>query len=283
VFLTLFCPCLFCCSGYSLIKKDAPDACGYFNPNTDKGRWQLAPYVISIIDVFQTALLFPLAVVIIFVSETPIDVFVNVVALQVFGSLDDIIAYALSNQSRKGNILRVFDLYFKWSDMKNAHTEFHEDQMEQPGALAVEEIQTETAQWDPNSRKAFGDDQLKQMRVEEIRTERANTRQKSGEGFDEAQIGQLRALGVEQVQIESIKREPNLRNAFCLLDDMKQMRVNVEEIQTEQANTNRRSKKGFFEAQIEQLRALVRKDRRKAVERLNMFAWSSQSSDESEV
>jgi len=110
--------------------------CIFVNPSNT------AAVLIGIIDVFQTALLFPLAVVVIFVSETPIDVFVNVVALQIFGNLDDIIAYALSYNFRKEINRRALDLYFKWSDMSGKG--FNEAQIEQLRALVIE-IQAESA------------------------------------------------------------------------------------------------------------------------------------------
>jgi len=105
-------------------------------------RWYGASILIGLIDILQTALLFPLAVVVIFVSETPIDVFVNVVALQIFGNLDDTIAYALSYKFRKEIVRKLMDLYFKWSDTSGKG--FDEAQIEQLRALVIE-IQEESA------------------------------------------------------------------------------------------------------------------------------------------
>jgi len=75
--------------------------------------YPVAGSVVGFVDVIQTLVLFPLTVVVIFTSESGIDIFVNIIAVQVFGNLDDIFAYAVT--SRRSEILKKTSrLYLNW-------------------------------------------------------------------------------------------------------------------------------------------------------------------------
>jgi len=73
----------------------------------------LAGAVVGFVDLVQTLILFPLTVVVIFTSGSGIEIFVNLVAVQVFGNLDDIFAYAVTN--RRSEIWKhTSKLYLNW-------------------------------------------------------------------------------------------------------------------------------------------------------------------------
>jgi len=73
----------------------------------------VAGMVVGFLDIFQTLLLFPLSVVVIFTSESGVDIFVNVIAVQVFGNLDDIFAYTMTD--RRWEIWKYTStMYLRW-------------------------------------------------------------------------------------------------------------------------------------------------------------------------
>merc|ERR1719189_396620 len=72
-----------------------------------------AAAVIGTTDILQTLILFPLTAVVINTSESGVDVFVNVVAVQVFANLDDIFAYGITDR-REEMWKYTSNLYFKW-------------------------------------------------------------------------------------------------------------------------------------------------------------------------
>jgi len=72
-----------------------------------------AAAVIGTTDILQTCILFPLTAVVIMISESGVDVFVNVVAVQVFANLDDIFAYGITDR-REEMWKQTSNLYFKW-------------------------------------------------------------------------------------------------------------------------------------------------------------------------
>jgi len=69
--------------------------------------------VIGTTDICQTLILFPLTAVVINTSESGVDVFVNVIAVQVFANLDDIFAYGITDR-REEMWKKTSKLYFKW-------------------------------------------------------------------------------------------------------------------------------------------------------------------------
>jgi len=95
-FLIFCCPCSWCC---------------LFCAQGCSSRCLAA--IIGTTDIAQCFTLFYLTIVVIWTSETSVDIFVNVVAVQVFANLDDLFAYAISN--RRMEIWKeTSKLYIKW-------------------------------------------------------------------------------------------------------------------------------------------------------------------------
>jgi len=100
----LFCrPCalvinLFCCP-CSLVKS------GWHH--------KLTATIVACVDIIQTLVLFPLTIVVIYSSETELEIFVNMIAVHVFGNLDDVFAKSVTD--RRNEVRDVTDkLYLDW-------------------------------------------------------------------------------------------------------------------------------------------------------------------------
>jgi len=69
--------------------------------------------IVGCVDIIQTLVLFPLTVVVIFSSESELDIFVNMIAVQIFGNLDDTFAKSVTDRRKE-----VWDdtnrLYLDW-------------------------------------------------------------------------------------------------------------------------------------------------------------------------
>lgn len=70
--------------------------------------------LIGLLDMLQTLVLLPLSVIVIFCSETPSDIFINLVALQAFASLDDVAAEATGLLKNRIFVERMCLLYYEW-------------------------------------------------------------------------------------------------------------------------------------------------------------------------
>jgi len=80
-------------------------------------RRKLAPIlgvIIAFVDVYQTLSLFPLAVVVILTSESEVEIFVNMIAVQVFANLDDLFAYGMSKYLGPKVKESASALYIRW-------------------------------------------------------------------------------------------------------------------------------------------------------------------------
>jgi len=80
--------------------------------------YSLLAFTIAFIDTVQTLMLFPLSVVVIMTSDSEVDVFVNLVAVQVFGNLDDIVAYGVSKYQKPKVQASTIALYLTWEGGK---------------------------------------------------------------------------------------------------------------------------------------------------------------------
>jgi len=77
-FFRKFCFYLFCCP-CALVK----NGCEWDS--------KLTATIVACVDITQTLVLFPLTVLVIFSSESELEIFVNMIAVHVFGNLDDVL------------------------------------------------------------------------------------------------------------------------------------------------------------------------------------------------
>jgi len=98
-FVRKFCFYLFCCP------------CALFKNGWDS---KITATIVACVDIIQTLVLFPLTVVVIFSSESELDIFVNMIAVHVFGNLD---VFAKSITDRRGEMWRLTNqLYIDWDE-----------------------------------------------------------------------------------------------------------------------------------------------------------------------
>jgi len=93
----------------------------------------ISPYVVAgavfmgVVDMVQTLVLLPLSFIIIFSSESPADIFVNLVALQGFAFLDDIAAEAMGSGKDNEFINKLTWLYYDWDmTLNNREKEYQQ-------------------------------------------------------------------------------------------------------------------------------------------------------------
>jgi len=73
-------------------------------------------------DVVQVYMLIVLTVIVTFLCETPIDIFVNIVAVQMFSRLDDETVRMWFQ--RDSNVIEISDLYFSWKTENGDEVDF---------------------------------------------------------------------------------------------------------------------------------------------------------------
>jgi len=127
--ITLCCPC--CVFSWALCLTCT--SCGEYKHD----RYVFLQMIVSLLDKFQTLCLFPLTVVVIFTSNSGAEIFVNLVAVHVFGNLDDVFASDVT--TKKSEILnRMSKLYFRWNDPE----EIEQHDIESDGKTKPDDVES---------------------------------------------------------------------------------------------------------------------------------------------
>jgi len=98
-------------------------------------------FIIAFVDSVQTLMLFPLSVVVILTSESEVDVFVNLVAVQVFANLDDIFAFGLSKWLAPKVVKHASTLYIRWKGGTKKSEKSEYDSLKKEVNLLTEKVQ----------------------------------------------------------------------------------------------------------------------------------------------